>query len=290
MQPTVSVCIPTYNRRDYLKLTIASVFAQSYKDFELVIMDDGSTDGTEDMVASLDLPVRYYKQENEGDAAARNALLEKARGKYVSFIDSDDLLVEDALERLIRPFGEAPADKIVYGPYYSIDADGNVVGRCKRRLQSGYVVKYLFDDILIHSCGSMFPAELIRKEGGFDTSLRVCSDYAFWLKLSLKYPFVALDEPTFMRRRHESNISVATLDNRLTELKVLEDFYFKQGGRGYVPRDTAMNRLSDECYRAAKSAMHEGNGYEARKYSIRAMMRNPLNFKAAGSWVKSWFV
>jgi glycosyltransferase involved in cell wall biosynthesis len=266
------------------------VFRQSFRDFELVIVDDGSTDGTEEMVGSLGVPVRYYKQENQGDAAARNALLDKAKGKYISFIDSDDLLVDDAIERLMRPFEEPPFDKIVYGPYYNIDAEGKIVGRCKRSLQSGYITKHLFEDILIHSCGSMFPADLIRKEGGFDTSLRVCSDYAFWLRLSLNYPFVALDEPTFLRRRHESNISGATFENRLIELKVLEDFYFKQGGRGYVPKVTAMRRLSEECYRAAKSAMSEGRGKEAKLYSMKALIRCPLNFKAAGSLVKSWFV
>lgn len=69
--PAVSVCIPTYNRKDYLKETLQSVFAQTYKDYEVVIVDDGSTDGTEEMIKTADYKVRYYWQENVGEAAAK---------------------------------------------------------------------------------------------------------------------------------------------------------------------------------------------------------------------------
>lgn len=88
--PKVSVCIPTYNRKDYLRETIASVFQQTFKDFEIVVVDDGSTDGTAEMVARMDCPITYFHQSNSGDAAAPNKLIELAKGQYISFLDSDD--------------------------------------------------------------------------------------------------------------------------------------------------------------------------------------------------------
>ena len=87
MPPKVSVCIPTYNRKDYLKEALESVFAQTYKNYEVVIVDDGSTDGTEDMLKDADYDVRYYWQKNSGDAAARNKSIELAQGKSITFID-----------------------------------------------------------------------------------------------------------------------------------------------------------------------------------------------------------
>ncbi|MDD5011868.1 MAG: glycosyltransferase family A protein, partial [Phycisphaerae bacterium] len=99
--PKISVCIPTYNREHLLKETLDSVFAQTYRDFEVVIVDDGSTDGTKQMLENGGYDVRYYWQKNAGDAATRNKLIELAEGKYISFLDSDDLLYPDALEKMM---------------------------------------------------------------------------------------------------------------------------------------------------------------------------------------------
>ena len=93
MEPKVSICIPTFNRKDYLKQTLDSVLAQTYKDYEIILVDDGSTDSTGEMVKTYDYPIRYYRQENKGEAASRNRLIELARGQFVTFLDSDDLLM-----------------------------------------------------------------------------------------------------------------------------------------------------------------------------------------------------
>ena len=97
--PTVSVCIPTYNRKTYLRETLQSVFAQTYKDYEIVVVDDGSTDGTDQMIKGPGYKVRYCWQENAGDAAARNKLIELAQSKFITFVDSDELLIQNTVER-----------------------------------------------------------------------------------------------------------------------------------------------------------------------------------------------
>ena len=222
--PLISVCIPTYNRREYLIETLDSILAQTYKDYEIIIVDDGSTDGTSEMIKNFDFPIRYHWQENAGDAAARNKLVELANGKYISFIDSDDLLMHDALERMIRAMKHETEDVIIYGTYLGIDENGNHVKRRKRKLYSGYITKDIFQDIFVHTCGSMIPKRILQNCDPFNVSLKVCSDYAMWLHLSLKHRFIALSEPTFKRRRHNNNLSTASFENRLTELQVLEKF------------------------------------------------------------------
>ena len=88
MNPKVSICIPTYNRKDYLKETLDSIFAQTYKDYEVVVIDDGSTDGTKDMIDKAGYNLRYYWQENVGQATTRNRLTKLSRGQYIASINS----------------------------------------------------------------------------------------------------------------------------------------------------------------------------------------------------------
>jgi glycosyltransferase involved in cell wall biosynthesis len=278
--PAVSICIPTYNRRDYLKETLQSVFAQTYDDYEIVIVDDGSTDGTGEMIKQLSRSVRYYRQENAGDAAARNKLIELAAGKYLSFLDSDDLLMPDAIERMTTVMQQEAEPVIVYGPYLRIDQYGNVVGKSKRKLYSGFVTKYLFQDILIHSCGSMFPRSALEEAGGFDTSLPVCSDYDLWLRLSLKYRFIALSGPTFKRRRHPGNLSAGSAQNRIAELEVLQHFYYEKGGSAVIPRRIAMKKLSREEYKVGKYALLEKKPAVAIHHFRNSLHLHP-NIKAA---------
>lgn len=278
MVAKVSVCIPTYNRKRYLQETLESIRAQTYRDYEIVIVDDGSTDGTEEMIRRLEYPVRYHWQENAGDAAARNALIELAEAEFITFIDSDDMLMPDTLQRLIAASQDAEDDVIVYGAYYGIDENSNVFMRCKRKLYSGFITKFLFQDILIHSCGSMFPAHVL-KNYRFDTSLRVCSDYDLWLRLSLKYRFIALQEPTFKRRRHGGNLSTASFANRVAELEVLRNFYENKGGRDVIPRRIAMRRLSEEAYRAGKWGIAAGDRELGQLY-LKKSLRYWPNIKA----------
>ena len=275
LMPVVSICIPTYNRKYHLRETLESVFAQTYRDFEVIIVDDGSSDGTEQMLKDTGYDLRYYWQPNGGDAAARNKLIELAYGRYISFIDSDDLLLPDAIERMKTVVKRETEDVVVYGPYVAIDENGNMCRRKRKKLYSGHIAQHLFQNIFMHSCGSMFSRKALKQAGGFDTSLPVCSDYDLWLRLSLKYRFMALAQPTFKRRRHVGNLSVPSTENRITELKVLERFYYERGGESIVPKRIAMCRLSKEEYRVAVAALRERKFQVAREYLRRSFLRRP---------------
>ncbi len=282
----VSICVPTYNRKDYLKETLESILAQTYKNYEIVIVDDGSTDGTEDMIKQLGVPVTYHWQENGGDAAARNKLIELARGQYISFIDSDDLLFPDAIERLVKVMETETDDVVAYGSYVRIDQDGNVYGKCKRKLYSGNITKHLFQTIIVHSCGSMFPKKILEDTVTFDTSLNVCSDYDLWLSLSTKYRFVALPNPTFKRRRHLNNLSTVSFENCLTEFRVLERFYYEKGGNKAVPPKIAMKVLSREGFKTGRCAIREGLYDQASQLLGQSFRRHP-NLRSLIHWTRA---
>lgn len=285
-EKTVSICIPTYNRKKYLRETIESVLAQSYKDYEIIIVDDGSTDGTADMIRSLGIPVTYYWQENAGDAAARNKLIELARGKYISFLDSDDLLLPCSIERMVKAIESEKEDVIVYGPYFRIDEKGFIYSKSKRKLYSGYITKELFQTIIVHSCGSLFPKKIIKEAVTFDTSLRICSDYDLWLQLSMQYKFAALDYPTFKRRRHPQNLSKPCYENCLIELSVLKNFYYEKGGNKIIPEKTAKRVFSKESRRAGLYALAEGLYGEATAM-LKQSFRYQPNIKSVLRWIKA---
>ena len=285
-QKTVSICIPTYNRREYLKETLDSILAQTYKDYEIIIVDDGSTDDTKEMIDQLGVPVTYCWQSNSGDAAARNKLIELAQGRYISFIDSDDLLLPDAIDRMVRIMESETEDVIVYGSYLRIDENGKVYGRCKRRLHSGKITRHLFETILVHACGSMFPTKLLKQSPAFDSSLRICSDYDLWLRLSTKYKFVALDEPTFKRRRHSANLSKACYRNCLIEFEVVNRFYYESGGRRYIPEAIAKKVFSRKMFRAGRYAVKEGLYEQACELFGRSCQYRP-NVKSLVYWTRA---
>jgi glycosyltransferase involved in cell wall biosynthesis len=277
-QKMVSICIPTYNRKEYLKETIQSILDQTYKDYEIVVVDDGSTDETEKMIKELGIPVTYFWQENMGDAAARNKLIELAKGKYISFIDSDDLLMPDTIERLVKVAESENGNAIVYGSYFRIDKDGRIDGRCKRRLYSGDITEQLFKTIFVHACGSMFPAKILRESPAFDTSLHICSDYDLWLRLSTKYKFIALNEPTFKRRRHETNLSKASMENCMIEYQVINRFY-ENGGREFISPSVASTALSRKQRRAGRYALREGM-YERAIELLSGSYKRKRNLKS----------
>jgi glycosyltransferase involved in cell wall biosynthesis len=282
----VSICIPTYNRREYLKDTLDSIFAQTYKDYEVVIVDDGSTDGTEQMIKQSCHPVRYYKQQNKGEPAARNKLIEIAGGKYITFIDSDDILFPYAVEELVKLVNSNDSDVVAYGSYVGIDEKGSEVGRKPHKpLPSGKIAADLFEYIHVHSCGTLCSRKMLEEAGGFDQSLPVCSPYALWLKLSLKYDFIPAARPIFKRRRHHGNLSAYSFTNRTIELNVLDHAYrngFGSGG-GVISPHRAMKRLSREGYRAGRCAIREGLSPIACMLLKRSFFQYP-NFKSFLWW------
>jgi len=286
MSAKVSICIPTYNRKDFLKETLDSVFAQTYKDFEVVIVDDGSTDGTEHMIKEEGHDVRYYWAEHIGQAATRNKLIELACGEYITFLDSDDLLFPDAVEKLMDVIDSYDNDVFAYGSYIGVDEHSRNLRTRTPKLPSGNIVTELFEFIYVKSCGTMCAKRIYERHGGFDTSLKRCAVYKLLLELSLKYKFFPVNGPTYKKRRHRDNLSARSFVGRKIELEVLEDFYFNSVGKDMIPRQRAMKRLSKEGYRAGCCAIREGMYDQACQLLSQSFRRYP-NLKSLIHWTRA---
>ncbi len=285
--PKVSICIPTCNRRDYLAQTLESVFSQTYKDFEVVVVDDGSTDGTQEMLDKCGHPIRCFRQDNQGEPASRNKLIELAQSEYITFIDSDDLLFPYAIEDLMSLIESNGPDTIAYGTYVRIDENGGPIKRKQHDLPAGHVAVDLFERIFVHSCGTLCRRQLLKDAGGFDVSLPVCSPYALWLELSLGHDFYPASRPMFKRRRHSGNMSAYVFENRMIELNVLERAYkngFSESLRAPEMSRRALRRLGKEGYRAARCAIREGKQREALEL-LEQSFRRHRSFKTLLWWV-----
>lgn len=223
--PLISIGVSAYNRKEYLKLCLDSLLAQTYPNFEIIVVDDGSTDGTQEMMAECYPGIRYVRQENGGDASAKNHAARIANGEYIVFNDSDDLFYPDSVMRLYQAM-PVSGNSCVYGTYQTIDANGRELPtrRKMKRYPSGRILKYLLRHVIVNSCGVLIPRQMYLDEGGFDTKLKVMHDYNLFLELSLKCEFYAIQKPVFMRRRHGNNLSSANYEKMQIANRVFNDF------------------------------------------------------------------
>lgn len=197
----VSIIIPTYNRAKMLEKSVNSVLAQTYPWFEVLIIDDGSTDNTRQLVASFqDKRIRYYQMEkNQGASAARNYGLQNANYDYIAFEDSDDLWYADKLEKQMKILQNADEDigivyhKIVYdfgeGRYAILPPE-----EIEKEKKSGNIYTQMLYHNLIPCPSILARRSAIRKTGNFDTELKALEDYDFALRLTKKYKAYFLDE------------------------------------------------------------------------------------------------
>jgi len=193
--PLVSVITATYNRANYLPLTVQSVLAQTHKHFEYFIVDDGSTDATAEVLAPYlaDPRVHYMTVPHRGQSVARNVGLHASKGEFVCFLDSDDLWEPDKLERELDTFCDHPEADIVYGEVRFIDSQGRDLHQRNlpwMQRRSGYITEYLLDENFIPFVGSMIRRRCFEKLGGLDETLSQSDDYELWLRFSTRFRFL----------------------------------------------------------------------------------------------------
>jgi glycosyltransferase involved in cell wall biosynthesis len=192
--PLVSVVIPTYNRADLLRQAIDSVLAQTYRPLELVVVDDGSTDGTPELLRSYGERLVAIRQRNQGGTAARNAGTQRARGAFLNWLDHDDLMRPDKIARQMQVFRAQPALGLVHCGYDKIDAEGQVLERLVG-LPEGDVARRLVCGCFLWSGAPLVKRACIERVGAFDESVW-SSDADLWLRIALAgYAFGCVQEP-----------------------------------------------------------------------------------------------
>lgn len=208
--PTVSVILPTYNQTRYLAQAIESVLRQTIDDWELVVMDDGSTDQTREVVApyTRDPRIRYHVQSHQEGAAARNHGIRVSSGRYVAFLDADDVWLPEKLERQLRLLQAHPEAGLCYTLTRRIDAAGRVLDAAwPPGGYEGDVVAPLVRGSFIILSTVVVPRACGDRVGWFDESLPAfgAEDFDLWLRLARRYPVVCVREELILYRRHEGN-------------------------------------------------------------------------------------
>ena len=189
--PRVSVITPTFNRAGFIEEAVASVLAQTVSDFEMLIVDDGSTDNTREVLEPYleDGRVRYFYQENQGQSVARNRGLVESRGQYLCFIDSDNAWETDKLERQLTFMDEHPEVDVVYGDIITIDEGSHEIGRDNMSRFSGQITGSLLRDNFVSINTSMVRRHCFDQMGGFNEKDRLAEDYDLWLRYSTRFNF-----------------------------------------------------------------------------------------------------
>jgi glycosyltransferase involved in cell wall biosynthesis len=207
--PLISVITPTFNRARYLQSCIDSVLAQTYTHWEHVIVDDGSTDDTPEVLAKLETnpKFRLFRQDNSGQSVARNRALGAARGAFVCFLDSDCRFRPHKLAEQVALLAAHPDVDVVYGDNEQIDEHGTSLGVRRRARPSGWITRALLVDNYVNFNSSMSRVESLRDVGGFDESVKVGDDYDLWLRVSAKHRFLYVPQVWSEYRVMDAQIS-----------------------------------------------------------------------------------
>jgi glycosyltransferase involved in cell wall biosynthesis len=191
----VSVIIPTYNRAQRLGKAIDSVLAQSHQDFELIVVDDGSEDNTDELIGNYNSDIVYIRQENSGAAAARNRGIEKAHYNLLAFLDSDDWFAENKLKTQIEAMNRNPSCLISHTNeiWYR---NGQILNqKLKHKKSSGDIFAQSLELCAVGMSTIMIHKEIFDRYGFFDEGYPCCEDYEFWLRISAEEKFLLVEEP-----------------------------------------------------------------------------------------------
>ena len=198
--PLVSVIIPTYNRAWMVREAIDSVLSQTYRNVELIIVDDGSIDQSRELLARYSNDAIVLHQANQGVSAARNRGIAVAGGALIAFLDSDDLWLPEKLERQVAFFMANPQARICQTEEVWIRNGRRVNPRRRHRKPSGMIFQPSLELCLVSPSAVMMRRQLLVSAGGFDESLPACEDYDLWLRISSAYPVYLIEEALIIKR------------------------------------------------------------------------------------------
>ncbi len=204
--PLITVYITNYNYENYIRTAIESVLNQTLKDFELIIIDDGSSDGSQDIIeefAGLE-KVSIIYQKNRGLNITNNVALMASMGKYIVRLDADDFLEVSALELMSEALEKDPELGLIFPNYFIVDMEGNVISEIKRH---DFSTEVNLLDQPAHGACTMIRTEFLKALGGYDESYSCQDGYELWVKFINKYRVTNINKSLFYYRRHNNNLT-----------------------------------------------------------------------------------
>jgi len=215
----VSVITPTYNRKNLLKRALHSVINQTFVPQEIIVVDDGSSDGTKDWVSERFPYVRYIYQDNSGVSSARNAGIKEAKGSWIAFLDSDDEWMPDKLEKQERAINDSKEAWLCHTNEVWVRNSVRVNQMKKHQKYGGYVFENCLDICRISPSSVLIKKEVFEMVGLFDESLKVCEDYDLWLRITSVLPIIFLDQPLIIKYGGHAD-QISRVDNGIEQYRI----------------------------------------------------------------------
>jgi glycosyltransferase involved in cell wall biosynthesis len=287
MKPLVSVVIPTFNAARYVGEAVRSALGQTFDSREIVVVDDGSTDDTPGVLSPLLDRIQYIRQENRGVYAARNRGIAASTGRYVAFLDADDLWLPDKLARQVEILESHPDFGAVHTDASTIDADGRLIlesSNAARQSRNGLVFDEFFRSnmAIILLSTVMIRRECFDAVGLFDERYPAVQDHIYFLRLAYRYPIWFIGKPLVRYRRTPGSLSRGNLaENFAIRERLLREFidehadYFRE--RPHLLR----NRWESFCFDAGLALFHRGLYRASRGYFRRSLRAGPK------AWMRS---
>lgn len=282
--PTVTIIIPAYNRADLIGEALNSVFAQTYRDFEIIVVDDGSTDDTVRVLKPLmeQGGIQYIYQDNQGESSARNRGIAEAKGQYIAFLDSDDLFEPTRLEIQIQYFRDHPHVGLVHSGFTKFDNNSDDLGY----RDTSWFTGMIYPQILLHwttlipPSTVLIPKKVFEVIGPFDKSLRIGPDLDMWRRIARKYSFGSINKSLTRVRVHSGNMSG-------DKMKVPDEFT-KYLNKAFIDDPDLSARFKKRSFSRMFSTMalnllsEKGDDvlHASRLNARRAIVSDPMNLKA----------
>ncbi|HOX72158.1 MAG TPA: glycosyltransferase [Dokdonella sp.] len=269
--PEISAIIPTYNRRDLVIRAIKSALAQTRKVEEIIVIDDGSTDGTDAALkAAFGDRILYVRQANAGVSAARNRGMAMSRGRYIALLDSDDEWLPEKTARQVEWLDAHTEFGMVLCDVERVDGEGRMIDRFRRRdviREDGWVLSMVLQDPALAPVSAMFRREVFADIGGFDENLATAEDLDFHLRVASRWRIGVVEEILARAVRGQDGLSALarTYDDYT---KVIERAVSSAEGR--VPRADAQRALAAAYLRNARGAVFENRFADAMRWIRKA--------------------
>lgn len=268
--PTVSVVIPAYNRGALIGAALHSVLDQTVSVDEVIVVDDGSTDQTADIVRSFGGIVRYVHQDNAGAAAARNRGIKLATGDYLAFHDSDDIWVRHKNEVQLECFAKDPEIEFVFGDMANFRSESDVLEpEIKHEDLHAYLVaekdnlvdlfKWLIQENVVPTPTVLMKRSVFEKVGSFDETLRLAEDYDLWLRVASECRSAFVPDVLLRRRLHGDNLISNWTDRNLAMVSVLKNTGLRLSEQKGLSRNLVVSKMQELRYDLGSRFLKQGN-------------------------------
>jgi len=281
--PKVSVVMPVYNGERFLRESLDSVFAQTFQDFELLCIDDGSADNSVTVLEQYGSRLRVVRQQNAGQSAARNAGVALAKGEYVAFLDQDDLWYPSKLAGQVTTLEADNQVVLVHCNFDRIDENGRMLqeaaGLVERSSALASSMGELIGEALIFPSAMMIRKDAYQRSGGFCSELQGFEDFDLIARLKQQGAFVMLNERGMAYRVHGQGFTRAgglhIIRSREKFLRRMEELY--RGDRG---KETIVQRMLADCYSDwGILEVRSGNKPEGRRKLLQSLSCNPVKLR-----------